>query len=168
MLAVKPLAYLAGASTLAAIVLAGLLWGASARIDGITAERDAAKTTIEARDTRIGELTLANANAIATSQTLLDDLEALIGERDRIAEALDATSRQLDTARTERQRARAELDRYRSQTYANDPACRDWGDRPVCPAISRSLQDHAAALSAHADPARAGGEAGADSPPPDR
>lgn len=161
MLAVKPLAYIAGASTLAALVLAALLWAALDRVDS----RD---TVIEARDTRIAELTVANTNATAAAADILAELEETIGQRDHIAQALDETSRQLDTTRTERQRARAELQRYRSQTYATDPACRDWGDRPVCPAISRSLQDHAAALSAHADPARAGGEAGAHPPPPHR
>ncbi len=148
---VKPLLYVIAAL---ALVIVGM--GVKMRLDAsahavrisayssalakMTANRDQYRSLAEQRGERIQQVNGANRSNLTTIATLEDKLEQAVGQEQQTAAALAKAITERNAARSARDSALDKLRKDRETTYATDPTCADWGARPVCAAISDSLQ----------------------------
>lgn len=182
-LTVKPLLWTSGILLVVAIALAGALvvqsaWN-SAEVAGLEAKvasTDAA-LTLAKHDLAVTGKSLNNALQTNLSmKTSVDDLaqrlQDEVGRRQNTQAALEQAEHQRDAARSSRDTAIHNLKTEREKLYATDATCADWGARPVCAAVSDSLQEQwGRATSPGGDRGQGGGggqaAAGADQRHPD-
>ena len=151
-LTVKPLLWAVGILLVLAVGLIGALVVQGARHSAVVAGLEAQVTTgatdLASAKHDLGVTGQALNNALQTNlsmKTSVDDLaqrlQDEVGRRQNTQAVLEQAEQQRDAARSARDSAINTLKTEREKLYATDATCADWGQRPVCAAVSGSVQD---------------------------
>lgn len=144
-LTVKPLLWATGILLLVSAVLAGALVVQNARHSAALATVNASLATSENQLKVTGRSLAGALQSNLSMKTSVDDLaqrlQDEVGRRQETQAILERAENQRDAAKAARDTALSNLKTEREKLYATDATCADWGARPVCAAVSDSLQD---------------------------